>query len=1003
MCAKQSDRDKAPRRRAAKSAPALPESGEFYRSLLDSAQDAILVHRDGNVLYANPAAIDLYGAGSFEELATRNILELANPNHANELQKRVRTLMAGQKVPLRETSIIRLDGRQVPVEVISSPVKYGGELAVQAMIRDISDRKRAQTEIESLARFPGENPNPVLRVSQHGVLMYANQASRALLEDWGCAVGEMAPETLRLLVAEALKRRKPKEIAVDVELGGRIWSLGVVPVANAGYANIYGRDITVRKRAEEALRESEERLRLAQSGAKVWAWDWDLGRDVFTFTPELNEIYGLAPGTIKTYDDWRSFAHPDDIERIEAERDQALARHESFDLEFRILRGSSEVRWVNAKGSATYDDSGRPVRVFGVNVNVTERKRAEEALRESEERFKVIATHTPDHILVQDKELRYTWVLNPQLGLTLDDMIGKTDFDFLSAEDAATITTVKRRVLETGNPEYVFTPLASREGSTEYFEGSYVPTYDSEGRVSGLVGYFRNVTRRVNTEEALRLQANALQAAANGIVITDSDGTIQWVNPAFTRLTGYSAAEAIGQNPRVLKSGRHDQAFYEKLWNTILAGRVWQGEIVNKRKDGSFYTEEMTITPVLDDNRVVSRFIAIKQDISARKRLEAELEQTRSEFLGEVSHELKTPLTAIKGCASMALSAPIPPDAVETRELFDIIDAQANRLTDLVANLLDVTRIEAGRLSIEPGAADLATTVEEARVIFEHSQYPHPLEVMLPAKLPALRADGRRIVQVLTNLFTNAAKYSAPTAPIIVTAESAKGEVTVRVRDAGVGIPADKMPLLFQKFVRVQERGVKGTGLGLFICKGIVEAHGGRIWAESAGRGKGTVFAFTLPAIAGRAKTAREERGAGRQRAARGVHAKPVRVVAVDDEPDILHYIEHCLRSAGCEVVLNERSAGGGGAGALPHTGDRPSRHADAGHERPGGAGGDTKVLPDAGRLHHRDAEPRGRCARPRVRRDDVAGEAVLAAAVAGPRGAGAGAPTEALARSFKG
>jgi CheY-like chemotaxis protein len=174
---------------------------------------------------------------------------------------------------------------------------------------------------------------------------------------------------------------------------------------------------------------------------------------------------------------------------------------------------------------------------------------------------------------------------------------------------------------------------------------------------------------------------------------------------------------------------------------------------------------------------------------------------------------------------------------------------------------------------------------------------------MLPRELPVLRADARRVVQVLTNLFTNAAKYSAPTTPIIVTAEKGEKEVTVHVRDAGVGIAAEKMPLLFRKFVQVQERGVKGTGLGLFICKGIVEAHGGRIWAESDGKGKGTVFSFTLPAVAG--KTAPKHKGAaaGRGGVGRNAAERPFRIVAVDDEPDILHYIEHCLRSANCEVV----------------------------------------------------------------------------------------------------
>ena len=870
-------------------------------------------------------------------------------------------------------------------------------------------------------------------------------------------------------------------------------------------------DITDRKRADEALRESEERLRLAQSSARVGVWDWHIDEGTVALTPELNEIYGLPPGTIKTYEDWRDFAHPDDIEGVEAERDEAIANHEPFDLEFRIVHTSGEIRWISAKGSAAYDDSGRPVRVLGVNVDVTDRKRAEEALRDSEEKFKLIATHTPDHILVQDKDLRYTWALNPQLGLTLDDMIGKTDFEFLPKEDAANLTTIKRRVLETGNPEYVATPIVSLEGRTEYFEGSYVPTHDSGGQVNGLIGYFRNVTERVKTEEEMRLQSTALQAAANGIVITDRDGNIQWVNNAFTRLTGYAAAEAIGQNPRILKSGRQDQPFYKDLWDTILSGRVWHGEIVNKRKDGRLYTEEMTITPVVDDHGAVTNFIAIKQDISARKaaeealaeanartetllganfigvaefdatkivsanrafldmtgysegdvargridwreitppehaerdnrawremlehgeclpyekeyvarngkrvpiltagvrltedpvtgvfltlditdwklmerelvetthyaehlfesrlmgltrfneqglveandafldmigythedlrdglidvksitpaeyraideravgemltkgeaaqhekeyirkdgsrvpvlvgrklikqsplewvafvldlterkRIEADLERVRTEFLGEVSHELKTPLTAIKGCASMALSSHTPPDPMETRELFEVVDTQANRLTDLVGNLLDMTRIEAGRLSIEPNEVDLAKIVDEARVVFEHSRYPHLLQIDLPPTLSRVRADGRRIVQVLSNLYSNAAKYSSPQTPIVVSAERSGSEVIVHVRDSGAGIPADKMPLLFQKFVQINTIGAKGTGLGLFICKGIIEAQGGRIWAESPGDGQGATFSFALPAVPGKARAATKVEGRG--------------------------------------------------------------------------------------------------------------------------------------------
>ncbi len=232
---------------------------------------------------------------------------------------------------------------------------------------------------------------------------------------------------------------------------------------------------------------------------------------------------------------------------------------------------------------------------------------------------------------------------------------------------------------------------------------------------------------------------------------------------------------------------------------------------------------------------------------------------------------------------------------------------------------------------------------------------------MLPRELSMVRADGRRIVQVLTNLFTNAAKYSAPTTPIIVTAEESEGQVIIHVRDAGVGIAADKIPLLFRKFVQVQERGAKGTGLGLFICKGIVEAHGGRIWAESPGKGKGTVFSFTLPAVAGKTLSKRRGVPAGAGGIGRKAGAKPFRVVAVDDEPDILHYIEHCLRSANCEVVSTSDPVAAAELVRF-HAPDivlldmrMPGM---SGLDVPGE---DSRVLQHARDVHHGDSEPRGR------------------------------------------
>ncbi len=305
-------------------------------------------------------------------------------------------------------------------------------------------------------------------------------------------------------------------------------------------------------------------------------------------------------------------------------------------------------------------------------MNITERKRMEDALRESEERFRVIASSTPDHLIVQDRDLRYTLVINPQMGLTERDMLGKTDHEFLSKEDATKLTQVKRQVLQTGSPAHLETSLISARGELEFFDGTYVPKFNAQNQVDGLIGYFRNVTERKHMEEALRqardeleirvqertkeleasnqelrteieerklienqlrLQMTAVQAAANGIVITDRQGHIQWCNPAFTQMTGYSVEEVSGQTLRLLHSGQQPTDFYHRLWATILAGEIWRGEITNRRKDGRLYVEEQTIAPVLNERREITHFVAVKQDITERKQAEARLERYNQELL----------------------------------------------------------------------------------------------------------------------------------------------------------------------------------------------------------------------------------------------------------------------------------------------------------------------------------------------------------------------------------
>lgn len=243
--------------------------------------------------------------------------------------------------------------------------------------------------------------------------------------------------------------------------------------------------------------------------------------------------------------------------------------------------------------------------------------RNQEELRQTVERFRVALKNSQVVVFNQDRDLRYTWLQSPTFDWAQQDCVGKTDAEILGTENARPLTTIKQRVVDTGVGTREEVTLVF-DGKKHYLDLTVEPMRAPDGLLTGITCAATEITARKQAEQTLLLQSAALDSAANAIVITDLDGAIQWVNPAFTELTGYSVEEVIGKNPRLLKSCVQDGAFYQDLWTTIRSGKVWHGEITNRRKDGTLYTEEMTITPVRADGREVTHFIAIKQDVTAR-------------------------------------------------------------------------------------------------------------------------------------------------------------------------------------------------------------------------------------------------------------------------------------------------------------------------------------------------------------------------------------------------
>ena len=317
-------------------------------------------------------------------------------------------------------------------------------------------------------------------------------------------------------------------------------------------------------------------------------------------------------------------------------------------------------------------------------------------------------------------------------------------------------------------------------------------------------------------------------------------------------------------------------------------------EIVLSVPDGRSVTTLINATPIQSGDGEVESVVVTMQDLAPLE----ELERQRAEFLGMVSHELRTPLISIKGSATTVLDASPPPAPAEMLQFFRVINEQANQMRGLIGDLLDQGRIEAGTLSVSPEPAEVAGLVDQARNTFLSGGGSHALSIDLPPELPRVMVDPQRIVQVLNNLFSNAARNSPESSPIRVDAARDGVYVAISVSDEGRGVPPEKLAHLFRKHADAsggdRERGGAGFGLGLAICKGLVEAHGGRIWAESAGAGKGTRFTFTVPLAEDAGEGGATGAAPSRSRSTRDGQER-TRILVVDDDPQTLRYVRDAL------------------------------------------------------------------------------------------------------------
>ena len=417
-----------------------------------------------------------------------------------------------------------------------------------------------------------------------------------------------------------------------------------------------------------------------------------------------------------------------------------------------------------------------------------------------------------------------------------------------------------------------------------------------------------NASRHLDERRAKADVEALVDAAPVGVMVLDAGtGRVESHNRELQRIVGdlgkprLSLEQLMETVTLHWVDGREMSLKEVPFTRALKAATPVRGEqIVIRVPDGRSVTILVNAAPVRGESDEVESVVVTLQDMTSLE----EPERMRAEFLGKVSHELRTPLASVKGCSAILLRAWPDRDPVEALQLIRIIDEQADRMDDLISELLDAGRIETGMLSVDPVPCEMARLVDQARNTFFSGGGRNLLQIDIPRDLPRVLADRRRITQVLGNLLSNAAQHSPESSVIRVAAVRNGGHVAISVTDAGVGESAEMHSHLFRKSFRTgdasQAQGIRGAGLGLVIAKGLAEAHGGRIWAESGGPGQGTRITFTIPVAEEIEAEVAPEPAPGPAQMGRDRK----RVLVVDDDPQTLRYVRHALEDAGINAVV---------------------------------------------------------------------------------------------------
>jgi PAS domain S-box-containing protein len=733
-------------------------------------------------------------------------------------------------------------------------------------------------------------------------------------------------------------------------------------------------NITERRRTETALRQSNERFELAAAAANCLIYDWDKKSDFVNRTQGLTELLGYTLDEVEpTSAWWRSHIHPDDLPQAEQEFTESLAQGDRFCTQYRVRHQDGYYLWVEDRGLAVRDHSHQIIRIVGITTDISDRKQTEADLRESEERIRLATAAAELGMWFWDlttDELVWTAKCKQLFGLASNTQISYEVFlNSLHPDDRHFTHEAVMQTLE-GKVDYdVEYRVIWPNGSLRWIAAKGRCLYDRTGKAVRMMGTAQDITERKHTEEALRQSEERYRMLSEGIPemvwTTNAQGLTDYTNQRWCEYSGLTLEETVGTGWHKVLHPDDLPTTIQRWKQSLQTGTPYDNEQRFKRaSDGTYRWHLVRAYPLTDNQGNIIKWFGTCTDIHDKKQIEQqrahllELEQAaraeaeaanrvKDQFLAILSHELRSPLNPILGWTKLLRNRKLDPTA--TDRALDTIERNAKLQIQLIDDLLDVSRILRGKLSLNLAIVNLTTVIGAALETVQLAAQTKKIQLeYIPPDAEdtgtretkgnvsksfstssiLVQGDSNRLQQVIGNLLSNAVKFTPSGGRVEVRLEVVNdGEMgrtispppppppppphknryaQITVKDTGMGISSEFLPHVFEYFRQADSsttRKFGGLGLGLAIVRHLVELHSGVVTADSPGEGQGATFTVKLPLI--------EQQGEGREKNTEQQSNKltssylaGLRILVVDDNPDTRNFLDYCLKEYGATVTV---------------------------------------------------------------------------------------------------